>query len=147
MGFHGSQSAPYLRHLLSYGHQAFWTCRPRGRLLYYGAVADLRLSVWPLGGAKCFSFPLNISLIFEIFADVSTRYGSTRQALEIPPCLAGIPTPMWGSDPKYENFFDRIVTSFRTSYFPVLLHRTPRGCPLAQLKIWWGKKRCNSEKS
>ena len=74
------------------------------RAMYYGPVAGLRLSVWSLGGAKGFSFPLNISPIFEIFADISTRYCGTPQALEIPLCHAGIPTPIWGSAPQKRKF-------------------------------------------
>jgi len=102
---------PYLRQFLSYGHQTYWTCIHRGRLLYFGPVAGLSLSVWPLGGARGFSFPLNISVIFEIFADVSTPYRSTPKGLQIPLCHAGIPTPISGPAPTKRFFFVRTVTS------------------------------------
>ena len=129
---------PYLRHLLSYGHQTYRTCRPRGRLLYYGPVAGLRLSVWPLGGAKGFSFPLNISPIFEIYADISTVYGSTPQELQIPPCHAGIPPPIWGPAPKIEIFFDRIVTSSQNDSRCKHLRGDRGGRPLRPRKISMG---------
>jgi len=110
--FYGTHIAPYLRHLLSYGHQTYRFRRPRGPLLNYGPVAGLRLSVWPLGGAKGFSFPLNISQVFKIFADISTLYCSTPQALQIPPCDAGIHTPICGSAPQ-QKIFGFFFTSLR----------------------------------
>ena len=53
----------------------------------YCTVAQLQASASPFGrqGAPKVFFPLNISVIFETFADISTRRSSTRQGLQIPP--------------------------------------------------------------
>jgi len=89
--------------------QSFWTGRARVRLLYFGPVSCLRLSIWPLGGAKYFYVFFNISLIFETVEHISIPYGSTPLGLHIPPCLARFSSPVGGRAPQNDNFCHRTI--------------------------------------
>ena len=75
------------------------TCRTHGRLLHFGPVTWLRLFVWMLDIAKCFSLTLNIFVVFEQIASASIRYSRAPPALQIPHVLEGFPLPVWGSAP------------------------------------------------
>jgi len=87
------------------GSKTLGTWSPRGRLQYFGPVTRLRLSVWPLGGAKGFYLTLDISVVFEQVAVIFTRYGSTAQGLQIPHISEGLPPPVWGSPSPQKNFW------------------------------------------
>ena len=107
------------------------TYRPRGRLLYFNPISQLRLSIWPLGGAKEFSSTLDISVVFEPVAVIFTCCGSTPQGLQIPQSPKGF-LPAFGGQPLPPNFFfGRKFLELCRSSVPKALHSGPPGGPLA----------------
>jgi len=118
-----------------YGHQSFSTCTARDRLLYYVGLSPNLFPVWPLGGAKGFFSTLNISAVFDIFADFFTASCRASWPLQIPPYLSPNLLPVWGSAPKNKFLFIEKVSSNYEFNFPYLLHDGSWGPPLTSRKI------------
>ena len=70
----------------------------------YCTLVPLRHSVWPLGGAKKNCLTLDIFVVFEPVASISTQCCSTPQALQIPPSSDGFPPPVWGLASHKKHF-------------------------------------------
>ena len=125
------------------GSKTLGTWSPRGRLQYFGPVTRLRLSVWPLGGAKGFYLTLDISVVFEQVAVIFTRYGSTAQGLQIPHISEGLPPPVWGSPSPQKNFwlanFSSYVRVLGLKFCTAVRRAVPLRCPyhsLGSSAVW-----------
>jgi len=118
-----------------HGPQTHSTCSPHDRLHAHGGLSHLSFSVWPLGGGERFSSTLNISAIFDIFADFFTPPCRIPRALQIPRTFRTYYFRFGVSPQKTEILLTPKANSGAKVNFPIVLHDAGGGRPSTSLKI------------